>query len=95
MNLTKLRFWFAMTALVALAVAFCLVLFFGAHLTEVQVAVLTPIAMALIFEAKSASSFIFDGVPPQPDTTSTTVSKVTPPPEDATQAPSFPAPPTT
>jgi hypothetical protein len=79
MDLMKLRFTLAVTALVSIVAAFALVLFFGQGVTTVQVALLAPLAMALISEAKSSSAFIFDGVPTEPDTKSTTVTEVTPP----------------
>ena len=76
MDMTKLRFVLAVTALAALVALAILVLFFGHDLSNVQVGVLTLLAGAVVAEAKSSSAFIFDGVP----------EKAPPPPSDRAPA---------
>lgn len=66
MDLMKLRFVLACTALLAIVAFAAGVLFYGKDLTQIQVALLTLLASALIAEAKSSSSWAFDGVPDKP-----------------------------
>ena len=63
MDLMKLRFVLAVTALLSIILFAAGVLFFGRDLTQIQVALLTLLASALIAEAKASSGFVFDGVP--------------------------------
>lgn len=66
MDLMKLRFTLAVLALVAIIAFAAGVLFYGKDLTQIQVALLTLLASALIAEAKSSSGWAFDGVPDKP-----------------------------
>jgi uncharacterized membrane protein YgaE (UPF0421/DUF939 family) len=59
----RLRFVLAVGSLLGIFVSLVLILFFGHEVTTVQVALIAPLATALVAEAKSASSFIFDGIP--------------------------------
>jgi hypothetical protein len=66
MDLMKLRFVLAVAALFAIVAFSAGVLFYGRDLTQIQVALLTLLASALIAEAKASSSWAFDGVPDKP-----------------------------
>lgn len=61
--MNKLRFFLAIGGLSAVFVLCCLTLFFGKDLSQTQVVLLTMLATALVAELKSASAYIFDGVP--------------------------------
>ena len=63
MTMMALRFAMAILSLIGIGAAFGATLWIGKDLTTTQVAFASPLAMALIFIAKSATSFIFDGVP--------------------------------
>lgn len=82
MNLLLLRFILAVTALVALVVTGGCILFFGGALSQTQVVLLTLVIGALIAEAKTSSSWTFDGVAPKddpatPGTVTTTATETT------------------
>lgn len=66
MDLMKLRFVLGVGALLAVVAMAVLILFYGAGLNQLQVALLTILVAALINECKSSSAYVFDGVPDKP-----------------------------